>query len=86
MLLAVHGQWSGGAERFWGMQQYVLVTARPHAVLAGHPNPVRLQEVQASPALEDAGCGDELRPALFELVRDADHGGGVVVHSVENHP
>lgn len=36
--------------------------------------------------LEDAGCGDELRPTLLEPVRDADHRGGVIVHRVEDHP
>jgi hypothetical protein len=50
------------------------------------PNPIRPREVQASPALEDASCGDELRPALLEPVRDADHRSGVIVHRVENHP
>lgn len=79
------GELRHDAEILGECRNTVLLPQDRNIVRAGRRNPVRQQEVRASPALADAGCGDELRPALFELVREADHGGGIVVHRVENH-
>lgn len=46
---------------------------------------LRLQRCH-SPALANANCRDELRPALFEAVCDADHRGGGTIYGGGNHP